>query len=107
MTKFYGKVGFGVSEETSPGVYEDVVKARLYRGDVLKFNRRYSGDQYLHDSLTIGHQISIVADAFAYENFANLKYVEWMGVCWKVTEVEVQRPRLILTLGEVYNGPKP
>lgn len=105
MPKFFGKVGFGMTQETSPGVWVDKITERDYRGDVTKMVRRLEGSEYLNDNLTVSNTISILADAFANENFFAIRYVQWGGARWKVSSVEVQRPRLILTLGEVYNGP--
>ena len=105
MPKFFGKVGFGITQETSPGVWVDKITERDYRGDVTKMVRRLEGSEYLNDNLTVSNTISILADAFASENFFAIRYIQWGGARWKVSSVEVQRPRLILTLGEVYNGP--
>lgn len=105
MTKFAGNVGFGVSSEIRPGVWQDVITERAYFGDVVKINRRLREGEALNPNLTVGESISIVADAFAEQNFVNLRYVEWMGARWTVTTVDVERPRLLLRLGEVYNGP--
>lgn len=107
MPKFFGKVGFGMTQETSPGVWVDKITERNYRGDITKMVRRLEGSEYLNDNLTVNNTISILADAFANENFFAIRYVQWAGARWKVSNVEVQRPRLILTLGEVYNGPTP
>lgn len=107
MPKFFGKVGFGITQETSPGVWVDKITERDYRGDVTKMVRRLEGSEYLNDNLTVSNTISILADAFASDNFFAIRYVQWGGARWKVSNVEVQRPRLILTLGEVYNGPTP
>ena len=105
--KFYGKVGFMETQEKASGVYEEVITERPYYGDVLRVNRRYQGSSdKLNDDLDINNEISIVADAFAYQNFHALRYVEWMGTKWKVSSVTVERPRLILSVGGVYNGPQ-
>ena len=105
MGKFYGKVGYGETVETSPDIWEEQIVERAYYGDVLKNSRQWEKGEGLNDNLRINNSISVVADAYAYENFANIRYVEWMGAKWKVTNVEVQRPRRIFTLGGVYNGP--
>ena len=107
--KFFGKIGYCYSEEGSgerAGIWEDIVTEREYYGDVLANNRRYDAqtDSVL-DNLNVNNRISIVADAYAYEHFFQMKYVEWLNCKWKVTQVEVQRPRLILHVGGVYNGP--
>lgn len=104
MGKFYGKVGFANTKETSPGVWEEQITERTYQGDVNRFNKRYEPQNQVNDNITINNEISIVADPFAYEHFAYLRYVEWMGVKWKVSSVEIQYPRLILNIGGVYNG---
>jgi hypothetical protein len=106
--RFLGKVGYGQTEETeSPGVYEDVITERTYSGDVTRKSRSLTEGEVLNQDLSVSHSISIVADEFARGNFMHIRYVEWAGKRWTVTEVEVQRPRLLLRLGEVYNGPGP
>lgn len=105
--KFYGRVGYAANSETSQDVWEDSIIERMYVGDVLSNNRRANNGESVNDNLDISNRISVVADAFAYEHFFNMKYVEWMGTLWKIQSVEVQRPRLILSLGGVYNGPTP
>lgn len=105
--RFYGKVGFMQTFETAPGVYEEQITERSYYGDVLRNSRRYSGSsEKVNDDLDINNEISIVADAYAYQNFHALRYVEWMGAKWKVSSVTVERPRLILSVGGVYNEPQ-
>lgn len=110
MAKFYGKVGYAEAVEGTgerEGIMEDVVTERPYYGDVLRNTRKWENGSDIHDNLRINNQISIVADAYAYEHIYAMKYVHWMGILWKVTNVEVQRPRLLLTIGDVYHGPTP
>lgn len=104
--KWYGNIGFGVTEETVPGVWEEKVTERKYYGDLVRDIRRYSTPSTLNDNLDINNQISILADAFAYDHFHAIRYVDIYGARWKVSSVEVQRPRLILSVGGVYNGPE-
>lgn len=103
MAKFYGEIGFGTSIETSPGVYEDQVTTRNYYGDLIKNTRRLESSGSVNDDVNISNQISIVADPYANENFYSMRYVKFMGSKWKISDVEVQYPRLILTIGGVYN----
>lgn len=104
MAKYFGKIGYSVTQETVPGVWEESVTERSYYGDLIKNTRRYQSADKVNDDLSISNEISILADPYAYENFHAMKYVEFMGAKWKVTNVEVQYPRLILTVGGVYNG---
>jgi len=104
MAKFYGAIGYAETTETAPGVWEESITEHNYSGDVIKNTRRYQAGENLNDDLIINNIISIVADPFAYTNFHTIRYVKWMGASWKVTSIEVQRPRLILTIGGVYNG---
>lgn len=108
MAKFSGVIGFALEDqESAPGVYRDVVVERRYTGDVLKTVSKMQSGENLNDNLNIDNRISIVADPFANEHFYSMRYVSWMGALWKISSVDVQRPRLILTIGGVYNGPKP
>jgi hypothetical protein len=104
--RFYDVVGYGGTVESAPGVWEDVVSELYYRGDVLRNTRRYSEGESVNDDLSVSNSISIVADDYALTHFFEIRYVRWSGTLWKVTTAEVKRPRLILRLGGVYNGPK-
>jgi hypothetical protein len=103
--KFSGEIGYGNSEETSPGVWEDTITERHYFGDVIRNTRKLQDGSKVNDDISVQNSISIVADAYAGENFFAIRYIRWAGALWKVTDVEVQSPRLILRLGSVYNGP--
>lgn len=105
MNRFYGKVGYGVTVETAPGVHEDVITEFPYFGDIVRNSLKFREGQGVNNDLSVGHSISVVADKYANEHFFAIRYVEWAGALWTVTEVEVQSPRLILRLGGVYNGP--
>jgi hypothetical protein len=104
MSKYFGKIGYGVTEETRPGVYELQIVEKEYYGDIVRNTRRLDNGGKVVDDLNINMTLSIVADPFAFNNFHQLKYVEYMGAKWKATSVEPQYPRLTITLGGVYNG---
>ncbi len=106
MAKFHGKIGYATSQETAPGVFTDAIDEREYYGDVIRQSKQWIASSQLNDNLTINNRISIVADDFAYDNFSGMKYVIWRGVYWRVSNIEIDRPRLILSLGGVYNGNK-
>lgn len=103
MAKFYGKVGFLRTEESAPDVYREVLTERLYKGDVIRNQKRYQSSESLNDDVVLSNNISIVADDYANENVFAIRYVMYKGVPWKVTNAEIQRPRIILTLGGKYN----
>ena len=104
MAKFYGTIGYGKPVETSPGVWENQITERMYSGDLIRNSRRLQSSGNVNDNINISNQISIIADPYANENFHLMKYASFMGTKWKITDVEVQYPRLILTVGGVYNG---
>ena len=105
MAKFYGPIGYGMTTETSPGVWTDSIIERNYRGDVLQNYRKVSQGESINDNIDVSNRLSIISDPFAMQHFHTIKYVKWMGAAWKVTTVDAsQRPRLILTIGGVYNG---
>lgn len=105
MARFHGKVGYaGDDIETAPGVWVEGIIERDYSGDVLRNTRQLREGEGVNPNLSVSNSISVVADEFASLHFHAIRFVEWAGTCWTVTDVEVQRPRLILRLGEVYNG---
>ena len=107
MTRFYGAVGYGesIEEPIGSGVWVDQITEISYYGDVIRNTRKMQDGSGLNNDVTVSNSISIVADDFAVANFLKIKYVRWAGVLWTVTNVEVRSPRLILSLGSVYNGP--
>lgn len=104
MAKFYGEIGYIETEETTPGVWSEKVVKRYYSGDLIRNSRRLQSADQLNDNINISNEISILADPYAINHFHAMRYVEFMGTKWKVSNVEVRYPRLILTLGGVYNG---
>lgn len=107
MARFYGKVGFATLETTNPGVSVEVITERPYFGEITRNSRNLLNDDKINSDLSVSNSISIVADDHANEHFHAIRYVEWAGSLWKVSNVEVQRPRLLLSLGGVYDGPRP
>ncbi len=104
MAKFYGKIGYANTVETKPGVYEEQIVERYYYGDLIRNTRRLQSADQVNDDINISNEISIVADPYATNNFHTMRYAVFMGTKWKISNVEVSYPRLILTLGGVYNG---
>lgn len=104
MAKWCGNIGYATTVETSPGDYEEQITVRKYYGDTYRNTRLLQNSGNINDNINIANQISIVADPFAVQNFHMMRYVEYMGSKWKVTNIEVQYPRLILTVGGLYNA---
>lgn len=104
MAKWYGVIGYDETLETRPGVWMNQITERNYYGDVIRNSRRLQTANQLNDNINISNEISIVADPYANQNFHAMRYVEFMGTKWKIENVTVQYPRLILSLGGVYNG---
>ena len=104
MAKFYGKIGYASMVETKPGVCEEQIVERSYYGDLIRNTRRLQSADQVNDDINISNEISIVADPYATNNFHTMRYAVFMGTKWKISNVEVSYPRLILTLGGVYNG---
>ena len=104
MAKWYVKIGYAETVEIERGIHEEQITEREYYGELLRNTRRLESSSSINDNINVANEISIVADPFAYDNFHNIRYVEFMNAKWKVTSVEVQRPRLILAVGGEYNG---
>lgn len=104
MAKYFGKIGFFETVETAPSVYEEQIVEREYYGDMTRVTRQLQNSEHLNDDLNISNQLSIVADPYAMNHFFSIRYVEYCGAKWKVNNVDVEYPRLLLSLGGVYNG---
>lgn len=106
MAKYYGKIGFGTPIEVKPGVWKDQIKERPVYGDVLQNYIRNESVQQVNENFNISNRFSIVSDTYALENLNSIKYLTYLGTKWRVSSIEIQYPRLILTVGGVYNVDK-
>lgn len=110
MTKFAGLVGYVTQEETVPGVWSPVPNPKMMKGDTLRLSStngngaRISDSGKANDDITLSHRVSLIGDAYAFDNYFNIAWVEVRGRKWEVTTVEIQRPRIIVTLGGLWNG---
>ena len=107
MTRFVGMLGYADYVETADGVFEEQIVEKKAIGDANRIARRWETSENLNDDLVASHEFSVMMDAYASQNFTNIRYVVWGGKRWRVNYIEVRRPRLTLTVGKVYNGPTP
>lgn len=104
MGKWYGKIGYAEQIETAPGVWEEKITVRQYYGDVVRNIRKLESSGEVNDNINVSMEISIVADPYAIQNFHTMRYIEFMGSLWKIYNVEVNYPRLVLTIGGLYTN---
>ena len=104
MAKFHGKVGYAQTVETAPGVHTETFVEYDYVGDVQRDAKRWVDGSKVNTDLQFSTRISIIVNDVASVNLPLMRYVRWQGACWQITSFEVAHPRIILTLGGVYNG---
>lgn len=104
MAKFQGRIGFIHTEETSPGIHEEVVTEKAYQGDLLRNVQRFESGEQVNRDFTIDNRFSVVADAYALTNYPYARYIYWNGAYWGINSIEIKSPRLILSVRGLYNG---
>ena len=106
--RFYDIIGFETTAEDpeGSGIYVPTTVEKKYYGDIIRNSRRLQTSEFtsVNDDVSISNQVSIMADEFALQHFHEIRYAVFMGSKWKVSDIEFQGPRLLLTLGGVYNG---
>lgn len=109
MQRFHGTIGFWTGDaETSSGIWEPQFVEKKYFGDVKRNSRRFQPNENQNDNLVVNVQLSIIGDLYVRENWTSIRYVVWNGVAWKATSINIEEyPRIIIQLGEVYNGKRP
>ena len=105
MAKFYGKLGFEVLTETRPSTWTPTIQEKTYAGDPTRVYRRLEAGDGANDNVNFQNDISIVADPYAINHIQDLRYILWHGGYWKVSSVSVEFPRIVLSIGGVWNGP--
>ena len=103
MARYHGYVGYAIDVEAYPGVWEEQISEHEYFGDVLKNRINMQQGSIVNAKITISNSISIIADPFAFEHVYAMRYVIYLGKKWSIVNVSIERPRLILTLGGLYN----
>ena len=104
MAKWFGKIGYATQVQTAPSVWKPQIEEREYYGEIIRNTSKWTAtSDSTNDDLSFDNQISIVADQFAYQHFSSMKWIELYGAKWKVTKIEPRHPRLILTVGGVWN----
>lgn len=106
MAKYAGMIGFAKNVEVESGDYEDVVTERRYRGDILRNNQKFAVGGTTSGELRITNQFSILADNYAFDHISEIRYLEWRGNRWIVDYIDIEYPRLVMTIGGLYNGPQ-
>lgn len=104
MARFSGKIGYATTVETTPGVWTDTIVERQYYGDLTRHSRKWGSSDSVNDNIIFSQDISIVADPYLYENAHNMRYVIFQGIKWKITNFEIDRPRVRISMGEEYHG---
>ncbi|MFI3115557.1 MAG: hypothetical protein R3Y12_05405 [Clostridia bacterium] len=104
MSKWYGKIGYAQTTEKQSGVWSEDFIEKSYYGEVTRNSRKLQSSSGVNDDVVISNEISIISDPYSINNFHTIRYVEYMGVKWKVVSVEIKSPRLFLSIGGVYNG---
>ena len=104
MAKCYCEIGYGIDEETVPGVWRKSLIKKMYYANIIRNNRSLSSSDKINDDININNSFSILSDPFAVDNIHNMLYIEYMGIKWKISTVDIEFPRLILNVGGVYNG---
>lgn len=108
MAKWKGRIGFAILKETDIDVWTEEIIERSYYGDVVHNTRTtFSGDSEVNQGFNISNKISFIADPYARENMYRMKYATFQGIKWKISNIEVEYPRLTMTFGGIWNGSEP
>lgn len=104
MAKFAGLVGYVTQEETSPGVWSPVENPIMMKGDIIGQRANVLNDRNVNSDITLNHRVSLLGDSYAFDNYYTIRWVIFRGRKVEVSSIEVQRPRIILSLGGLWNG---
>lgn len=110
MSKFTGLVGFITQEESIPGVWSPIENSKKMRGDLISSSAtngngsRIADSGKVNDDVSLNHRVSLLGDYYTFNNYLNIKWIQIGGRKLEVSSIELQRPRVILTVGGLWNG---
>lgn len=102
MARYYGKIGFATQSETRPGIWEDTIEERPYKGDIMTNTRRFDTSEGINDDVVLSNRFSVVSDAYLLSHIPAMRYLEYMGTKFKIVSAEIERPRVSISVGGVY-----
>ena len=107
MGVFYGPIGFVTVSENPPdsGIWEEIPEERMYRGEIVRNSRKWESTDQVNKNLNISNTISIIIDPYLSNNINTIRYIKWLNSYWEITSIDVEYPRMVLSIGGVYNGP--
>lgn len=106
MPKCSGIIGYALAVETRPGVWSEGMTDKPYIGEIVKDNRRIVDQGEINGSIRVNNNISIISNKFMLDNMSYMRYLtsSTMGKSkWKISSVDIVPPRIIITLGGLYN----
>lgn len=107
MAKYHGMIGYAVAVDRGNGIFEEEMTEHPAFGDLTRWSKHDEAGSSVNDDIRLQNDISIIMDPFSTQNYSRIRYATFMGERWKVSSVTVERPRLTLSMGGVYNGPTP
>ena len=110
MAKYTGLVGYVTQVETAPGVWSSVENPKRMKGDIIRQSSSLQNDyrsntgNKVNSDISLNHRVSLIGDAYAFSSYFDIRWIEVDGRKWEVTSVEIQRPRIIVSLGGLWHG---
>lgn len=103
--KWYGDIAIATDVETESGYFEPQLEVRKYYGDIVTNRRSYQpGADNGTSTVRVNNSISVIMDANLYNNLSRIEYIEFGGALWKISNIEINGVRVILSLGDIYTG---
>lgn len=102
MARWAGVIGFAKDTEVEPGVWEETIEERKYKGDAIKMRLLSNLGTNINPQVNVSNQISFIADPYALQNFSCIRYISFMGQLWNVNDITIDERRLIATIGGAY-----
>lgn len=103
---YYGRIGYvSTSQDPDhPTTWNESVSWRYYPGELSALSHRWMNSaEDSNSNINITNKLSIIADPYMCQNASAIRYVELMGSAWYVDSIQIEYPRIILSVGGVAN----
>ena len=102
MSRFSGKLGFVMTQETEEGVWLENITELPAKGTIRSLYVRNDNASSVNTNLRLTNEISVLMDSKIQTYLETLRYVVFKGSKWEVQSVGVNYPRLTINLGGLY-----
>jgi len=105
--RYSGVLGIAQQTEVRPGIWEETVTEVPVLGTVRQRTEVLESADRILPGLGTNTSISVPARGVGPQDNSSIRYITYKGIPWQIQSIVDEPPRIVIYIGEKYNGPRP